>query len=50
METKEAVTLEETKEITELLKQLPEEDVKVAKGYLSALVDMQEIRDQKAAG
>lgn len=50
METKEKVTREEAKEIVDMVRKLHEDDVKIAKGYLSALVDMQELKNQKEAG
>ena len=50
MEAKEKETMEDAKEIVNLLSQLKEDDMKVAKGYLSALVDTQELKCQKAAG
>lgn len=50
METKEKVTREEAKEIVDMVGKLHEDDVKIAKGYLSALVDMQELKNQKEAG
>lgn len=50
METKEKVTREEAKEIVDMVGKLHEDDVKIAKGYLSALVDMQELKEQKEAG
>lgn len=50
METKEKVTREEAKEIVDIIGKLHEDDVKIAKGYLSALVDMQELKNQKEAG
>ena len=49
MESKEKVSKEELKEVAEMISELSKEDMKVAKGYLSALVDMQELKD-KAAG
>ena len=50
METKEKVTREEAKEIVDMVGKLHEDDVKIAKGYLSAFVDMQELKNQKEAG
>jgi hypothetical protein len=50
VETKEKVTREEAKEIVDMVGKLHEDDVKIAKGYLSALVDMQELKEQKEAG
>lgn len=49
LEVKDKVSKEELKEVAEMISGLSKEDVKVAKGYLSALVDMQELKD-KAAG
>ncbi len=50
MEAKEKADKKEASEIIELIGQLQEDEVKVAKGYLSALVDVQELKSQKAAG
>ena len=49
MEENEKASIEEVKEVADMLSKLPNEERKVAKGYISALVDIQEMRDQKEA-
>lgn len=49
MEANEKASIEEVKEVADMLSKLPIEERKVAKGYISALVDVQEMREQKEA-
>lgn len=49
MEANEKASIEEVKEVADMLSKLPNEERKVAKGYISALVDVQEMKLQKEA-
>ena len=49
MEANEKASIEEVKEVADMLSKLPNEERKVAKGYISALVDIQEMRERKEA-
>lgn len=50
METKDKASIEEVKIVADMLSKLPNEERNAAKGYISALVDIQQIRNQKEAG